>query len=139
MVWFKEYTIPEIEKLSSQTLSEHIGIKVIEIGENFLKATMPVDNRTIQPAGILHGGASVVLAETLASVGANLIIDPIKYACVGLEINANHVSAGKFGEVEGISKVVHIGKSTQIWETRITQGERLVCLSRMTVAILKKT
>ena len=110
-----------------------------EIGADFIKATMPVDHRTKQPYGLLHGGASVALAETLGSVGAGLVIDPTKFQCVGLEINANHVRSVSQGFVTGIATPVHIGASTHIWDIKIyDQKDRLVCISRLTVAILKK-
>jgi 1,4-dihydroxy-2-naphthoyl-CoA hydrolase len=101
---------------------------------------MPVDHRTVQPAGILHGGASVVLAETLGSVAALLCEDPDKRHCVGLEINANHVRSVRSGYVYGIAKPLHIGSSTQLWEIKITgEGDKLVCIARLTLAVLSKS
>jgi 1,4-dihydroxy-2-naphthoyl-CoA hydrolase len=118
---------------------QHLGIRFLDVGEDYLKASMPVDQRTIQPAGILHGGASVALAETLGSVAANLCIDPTKKLCVGMEINANHVKTARAGHVIGIVKPIHIGNSTQIWETRIRdEDEDLICISRITLAVLNK-
>ena len=138
-IWFKPVTIGDIKDLSKNTLSEVLGIELAEIGPDFLAATMPVDNRTKQPAGILHGGASVALAETLGSVAATLCIDRELYYNVGLDINANHIRSVKEGVVKGIAKPIHIGKSTHVWEIRITDAEeKLVCISRLTVAILKK-
>ncbi len=120
-------------------MGEYLGIKFTEIGENLLKATMPVDHRTHQPYGVLHGGASAALAETLGSVGSALVIDTEKYICVGLEINANHIRSVKDGEVTGVATPIHLGRSTHVWEIRITdKNEKLVCISRLTVAILDK-
>lgn len=116
-----------------------VGIEFLEIGEDFIKACMPVDERTIQPAGILHGGASVALAETLGSTAANLCIEPGKKICVGLEINANHIRSKRSGMVTGIARPLHIGGTTQIWEIRIQdEQERLVCISRLTMAVLDR-
>lgn len=118
----------------------HLGIEFTAIGEDYLEATMPVDHRTKQPMGLLHGGANVVLAETLGSLAASLTLDLSKQACVGLEINANHVRAVKDGKVRGVAKPVHIGKSTQIWEIKIyNESEQLCCISRITMAVLDKT
>jgi 1,4-dihydroxy-2-naphthoyl-CoA hydrolase len=125
--------------MSGNTMVEHIGIKFIAIGKDFLEATMPVDHRTHQPFGLLHGGASVALAETMGSVAAMCCVDPLKQFCVGLEINANHIKSVRNGIVKGITKPVHIGKKTQVWEIRITTEEgELVCISRITMAVLDK-
>lgn len=133
-------SIDGFNAISKNTLVEHLGIEFIEVNKNCLKATMPVDHRTVQPYGILHGGASVVLAETLGSIGATLNTDPKTHICVGLEINANHIKSVKSGNtVIGEAKPVHIGKKTHIWEIRITnKDEQLVCISRITMAILDK-
>ena len=118
---------------------EHLGIEVTEAGEGYLCGKMPVDFRTHQPMGLLHGGASVVLAETLASIGAALQVDLTEKACVGLEINANHIRGVKEGWVYGKASVLHNGRSTQVWETKITnEAGDLVCISRMTVAVIDK-
>jgi 1,4-dihydroxy-2-naphthoyl-CoA hydrolase len=118
---------------------EHVGIEFLEVGEDSLTARMPVDRRTIQPAGLLHGGASVVLAETLGSVAASLCLDPQRKTCVGLEINANHVRAVRDGFVTGVATPIHVGNSTQLWQIRITnQQGQLVCISRLTLAVLDK-
>ncbi len=139
-IWFnKSVTIKDIEAIGKNTLGEHLGMKFIEIGDNFLKATMPVDERTKQPYGLLHGGASVALAETLGSVGSALIIDTSKMICVGLDINANHIRGVKSGFVIGIATPLHIGASTHVWEIKIIdENDKLVCISRLTVSILKK-
>jgi 1,4-dihydroxy-2-naphthoyl-CoA hydrolase len=137
-IWFEpNLTVDLIAPLGKNTMAEHIGIEFTEVGEDFLKGRMPVDKRTLQPYGLLHGGASVALAETLGSVGAALVVDRRQYNAVGLEINANHVRGVREGYVTGIARPIHIGKSTQVWEIRITdERDKLVCISRLTVAIL---
>lgn len=116
---------------------EYLGITVSEVGDDFLKGNMPVDHRTVQPIGILHGGASVALAETLGSLAANLVVDPHKKYCVGLDINANHIRAARKGFVTGIARPLHLGSSTQVWSIEITDEQnRLVCISRITMAVL---
>jgi 1,4-dihydroxy-2-naphthoyl-CoA hydrolase len=139
-LWFnKNISIADFEDWSKGTLGEHIGIRFSEIGDRHLSATMPVDERTKQPYGLLHGGASVALAETLGSVASALIIDREKYICVGLEINANHVRSARSGHVTGTATPIHIGSSTHVWEIRIVDEKgKLICISRITVAILKK-
>jgi 1,4-dihydroxy-2-naphthoyl-CoA hydrolase len=118
---------------------EHLGIEFLEVGDDYIKARMPVDHRTIQPFGLLHGGASVALAETLGSVAANLCVDREKKMCVGLEINANHIRPVASGFVYGVTRPIHIGASTQLWEIRIhNEQEKLVCVSRLTMAVLDK-
>lgn len=117
----------------------HLGIIFTEIGEDYIKATMPVDNRTKQPLGLLHGGASAALAETLGSVGATLVINTDTHYCVGLEININHIKSAKDGIVTGITRPVHIGRQTQVWEIRITnEKDELVSISRLTLVVLEK-
>lgn len=138
-IWFDPSIKPEqVRPLARQTMVEHIGIEFTEIGEDYLKARMPVDHRTCQPYGLLHGGASVVLAETLGSMAAALVIDRAQYYCVGLEINANHIRGVREGFVTGTARPLHIGKTTHVWEIRIEdERDKLVCISRLTVAILK--
>lgn len=134
-LWKSRPTLEQLTERSKNTLIEHLGIEYLEIGDDYLTARMPVDDRTRQTAGILHGGASAVLAETLGSIGAGLCIDRKKYGIVGLEINANHVRPVSEGWVTGIAKAIHVGKTTQIWEIRIhNEQEKLVCISRLTVA-----
>jgi 1,4-dihydroxy-2-naphthoyl-CoA hydrolase len=139
-IWFnKKIALIDFDQWGKNTLGEHLGMQFTEIGENYLKATMPVDTRTHQPYGLLHGGASVALAETLGSVGSALVIDSSKWVCVGLDINANHIRGVKSGLVTGIATPLHIGASTHVWEIKIfDEKEKLVCISRLTVAILKK-
>jgi 1,4-dihydroxy-2-naphthoyl-CoA hydrolase len=140
MIWFKkDLQLHEITALAKGTMSEFLGIEFTEIGTGFLKGHMPVDARTRQPYGLLHGGASCVLAETLGSVASALVIDPDKFICVGLEINANHVRGVREGLVTGIVTPLHLGGTTHVWDIKIhDQREKLVCVSRLTVAILKK-
>jgi 1,4-dihydroxy-2-naphthoyl-CoA hydrolase len=140
MALFKEgLTIEMLNKQSANTMVEQIGIEFTAIGDDFLEARMPVDKRTHQPFGLLHGGASVALAETLGSMAAACCIDLSKQFCVGLEINANHIKGVRNGYVKGTTKPVHVGKKTQVWEIRITnEKDELVCISRITMAVLDK-
>lgn len=117
---------------------ELLGIEFTEVGDNFLKGKMPVDARTKQPEGLLHGGASMVLIETLASVAGNIVIDRTKEFCVGLEINANHISSCTGDWVIGTTTPFHLGKATQVWDTKIFQEDRLVCIGRMTLMVLRR-
>jgi 1,4-dihydroxy-2-naphthoyl-CoA hydrolase len=140
MIWFKkDLQIQELIQLGKGTMGEHVGLEFTELGADFIKAQMPVDDRTRQPYGLLHGGASCVLAETLGSVASAMVIDPERFICVGLEINANHVRGVREGLVTGITRPLHIGGSTHVWDIKIhDEREKLVCISRLTVAILKK-
>jgi len=118
---------------------EHLGIEMLEIGDDYIKAKMPVDHRTHQPLGLLHGGASVALAETLGSIAATLTVNTEAQYCVGLEINANHIKSAREGWVFGITKPLHLGRKTQVWEIKITnEKEQLVCISRITMAVMDK-
>ena len=139
-IWFKkDLTIEDLLPLGKATMAEHLGIEWVELGDNFLKGKMPVDHRTRQPYGLLHGGASVALAETLGSVAAAMVTDFDKYYCVGLEINANHIRGVKEGFVTGIATPIHMGSSTHVWDIKIyNEGGKLVCISRLTVAVLKR-
>ncbi len=122
---------------SKNTLVEHLGIEFVEIGDDFIKAKMPVDKRTHQPMGLLHGGAHVVLAETLGSTAANLCLDITKEYALGLDINSNHIKSVKDGFVFGIAKPIHVGAKTQIWEIKITnEKNQLVNISRLTMIVL---
>jgi 1,4-dihydroxy-2-naphthoyl-CoA hydrolase len=130
-------SLEEINKMAKNTMLEVLDIKVTGIGEDYLEATMPVDHRTHQVYGILHGGASVVLAETLGSMGGMLTVDPAKFYCVGIDINANHIKAVKSGVVKGTARPVHTGRSTQVWSIEIkTDTGELVCISRLTLAVV---
>lgn len=132
-------TIDILNESSKNSMVEHLGIIYTDIGKKHLSAKMPVDHRTHQPMGLLHGGASVTLAETLGSVAATFSVDYQKYACVGIEINANHIKGVTEGWVIGTAKPLHLGKSTQIWEIIINnESGELVCISRLTLAVIKK-
>ncbi|GAB3218243.1 hotdog fold thioesterase [Algoriphagus aestuariicola] len=139
MVFLSSPSLDQLNQTRQDTMINHLGIVFTAIGEDYLEASMPVDHRTKQPMGLLHGGASVALAETLGSLAASLTLDRSKQTCVGLEINANHVRAVNDGLVKGIAKPIHLGRSTQIWEIKIfDEGEKLCCISRITMAILEK-
>lgn len=139
MVFVSIPTLDQLNTIRRPSMVDHLGIEFTAIGEDFLEGKMPVDHRTIQPYGLLHGGASVVLAETLGSVAASLTLDLEKQICVGLEINANHLKSVRKGKVRGVANPVHLGKSTQVWEIKIyNEAEQLCCISRITMAILDK-
>ena len=135
-----EITLADLNALCVGNMGEHLGIEFTELGPDYIKAKMPVDHRTKQTMGLLHGGASVVLAETLGSVAANCVLDNNTHHAVGLDINANHIRSATGGYVVGITRPIHIGRATQVWEIRITTevGDHLVCLSRITMAVLEK-
>jgi 1,4-dihydroxy-2-naphthoyl-CoA hydrolase len=136
-IWFKNYSVEDVE--TKGTMVEHLGIEVTELGDDFVRGTMPVDDRTKQPFGILHGGASVALAETLASYGGYLTINPEKYHVVGVEINANHLKVAKSGIVTGKCSPIKRGRSTQVWQTEITdEDDELICVSRITLMVLDR-
>ena len=136
-IWFQKISIKDLTAIFANTIAEFLKMKWVEIGDDFLKLSMPVDDSTRQPYGFLHGGASCVLAETIGSAGSALVIDREKYYCVGLEINANHLRSVKEGKVIATAKPLHLGKSTHVWDIKIhDERERLICVSRLTVAIL---
>ena len=136
-IWFKEFPLSYAQKRGRGTLIEHLGIELLEAGDDYLKARMPVNGHTRQPAGMLHGGASVALAETLASWAATFCVDPGKHHCVGIEINANHLRPMAEGYVYGTARPVSLGKTLQVWEVRISnEQDKLVCISRVTMAVL---
>ena len=138
-MWFKNYTKEEANNITRNTILEHLDIQIEEIADDYIKGSMPVDHRTHQPYGLLHGGASVTLAESLGSLGASFIIDLNKFYPVGIEINANHIRSVRSGRVTGIAKPIHTGKSTHVWEINIyDKKERLVCISRLTLSIIEK-
>jgi 1,4-dihydroxy-2-naphthoyl-CoA hydrolase len=137
-IWSQPYQLSDIASLGT-SLGSHIGIEILEIGEDYLRGRMSVDDRTRQPFGILHGGASLVLAETLGSMAAGCVVDRTKYRCVGQEINANHVRAVKDGFVIGTARPLHLGRRSHVWEIRIEdEKNRLVCISRLTMAVLER-
>ena len=136
-IWFKPVKISDIQGMEKDTLVETLGIEITELTDDSIKGRMPVDKRTFQPHKILHGGASVALAETLGSIASNLVIDDSKYICVGLDINANHLRPAKNGFVYGEAKAVHIGKKTHVWSIEIKNEEgKMVCISRLTMAVV---
>jgi 1,4-dihydroxy-2-naphthoyl-CoA hydrolase len=139
-IWFnKDLSLNDIKPLGKDTMGDYIGIEWMEVGDNFIKAKMPVDNRTRQPYGLLHGGASCVLSETIGSVASAMVVDHSKFVCVGLEINANHVRSARAGFVTGIALPLHLGGNTHVWDVRIyDELEKLVCISRLTVAIIPR-
>jgi 1,4-dihydroxy-2-naphthoyl-CoA hydrolase len=139
-IWFnKSLKIEDLNEFSGETMGKHLGMAFTEVGSDYLKMSMPVDHRTKQPYGLLHGGASCALAETVGSVAAHLIVDPNKFICVGLDINANHIRSAREGVVIATAKPLHIGATTQVWEIRIEdEAQHLICISRLTVAVLKK-
>ncbi|WP_127105704.1 hotdog fold thioesterase [Pararhodobacter zhoushanensis] len=138
-IWKTPFTIEMANRYGQGTANAHMGIEITEAGPDYLVGRMPVDERTKQPAGILHGGASVLLAETLASWAGNFVIDAAAQSVVGQEINANHLRPGLGGWVTGITRPIHIGKRSQVWETHITdEAGKLVCISRMTLAVIDR-
>ena len=139
-IWFnKDVTVNDIKDLGKDTMGEYIGIEWVEVGDNFVKAKMPVDRRTQQPYGLLHGGASCVLSETVGSIASALIVDHSKFVCVGLEINANHVRSARQGYVTGVATPLHLGGSTHVWDVKIyDEQQKLVCVSRLTVAVIPR-
>jgi 1,4-dihydroxy-2-naphthoyl-CoA hydrolase len=138
-VWNDAPSLATANTMSSESLIGHLGIEFIEVGEDYLVARMPVDDRTRQPVGVLHGGASVALAETLASWAATFTVDPSRGYCAGMEINANHLRPVTSGWVTGVARPLALGRRAQVWEIRITDDDgRLVCVSRCTMAIIPK-
>lgn len=139
-IWFnKDLKVADLRPIGNNTMAEYLDIEWKEVGNDFISATMPVDHRTIQPYGLLHGGASCVLAETVGSVASAMVIDHSKFICVGLEINANHIRSAREGKVIGTAKPIHLGATTHVWDIRIVdEKERLICVSRLTVAILPR-
>ncbi len=139
-IWFnKNNTLPMLAPLGPKTMGEYLGMEWVAIDDQSLKMKMPVDDRTRQPYGILHGGASCVLAETIGSIASSMVIDTGKFICVGLEINANHIRSVKQGFITATCTPLHIGNSTHVWDIKIHDDEnKLICVSRLTVAILEK-
>ncbi len=139
-IWFKkDLQIADFAHWSDDTLAAHLGIVFTALGDDYLEATMPVDNRTHQPYGLLHGGASAALAETLGSVGSALVVDNSAYYTLGIEINANHIKAARNGLVTGRATPVHLGKTLHVWNIHIHDAaQQLICVSRLTVLIKKR-
>ena len=138
-IWRVQTTPEQLMERSRNTLAEHLGIRVTEIGPDYLRATMPVNSHTHQPMGILHGGASVALAETVGSLAANLCVDVQKSVCVGQEINANHVRPAASGLVTATARPFHVGARSQVWGIEIRdENDKLVCVSRITMAVVER-
>lgn len=138
-IWKQSTDLDRLNAMSAGTLVEHLGMRISAIGEDHLCGTMPVDSRTLQPFGLLHGGASVALAETLGSLAANLTLASEHEVAVGLDINANHLRSATSGHVCGTARPLHLGRTTQVWEIRIVDADdRLVCISRLTLSIVPR-
>jgi len=136
-IWFKPFEVNEVQQRNQKTLIHHLNIVFTEVGDDYLVATMPVDDTTKQYMGILHGGASCVLAESVGSVAANYAIDHEKYRAVGQEINANHLRPVSSGLVTGIATPIHLGRASQVWDIKITnENQKLICISRLTMAVI---
>ncbi len=139
-IWHNtKISLDQLNEMGGATMATYLGMEFTEIGPDYLKMMMPVDHRTIQPYGLLHGGASAALAETVGSMASGLIINPETQICVGIEINANHIRGVKKGYVHACARPLHIGSTSHVWDIRITDDQhKLVCVSRLTVAILAK-
>ena len=138
-IWHRQFNVDEVRAFQRDTMGEHLGIEITDIGADYLEARMPVDRRTVQPDRILHGGASVALAETLGSVGGTMCIDRDRFQIVGQEINANHLRPAMSGHVTGRASPIHLGRRSQVWNIEIRDGRgRLVCVSRLTIAVIER-
>jgi len=137
-IWNTEESLENVRKLEKGNILEHLEIELVEIGDDFVRGKMPVDHRTHQPLGILHGGASVVLAESLGSIASNLVVDSTKQYAVGMEVNANHLRPVSNGYVHGTAKAIHIGRKSHVWSIEITNDEgKMVCMSRLTMMVVE--
>lgn len=138
-IWFKEPTLEEAGKMQKGTLMETLDIRITELGADYICGSMPVDQRTVQPYGILHGGASVALSETLGSIAAHLVVDSSKFFTVGMEVNANHLRPVTKGRVIGTAKPIYIGRSSHVWGIEIKNEDgKLICISRLTMAVVSR-
>jgi 1,4-dihydroxy-2-naphthoyl-CoA hydrolase len=138
-LWKQPADLDALNALNRDTAAAALGIRIVEVGDDYIRATMPVDTRTRQPFGLLHGGASVLLAETLGSMAGVMTLDASREVAVGLEINANHVRAVSAGEVTGTARPLHVGRTTQVWEIRIENDKgALCCVSRITLAVVPR-
>ena len=138
-MWKSNFNVRQINEMCKSTIHDALGIIITEKGDDFLAGTMPVDSRTVQPMGILHGGANVVLAESLGSIASLMLIDPNEEISVGLDVNANHIRSAKSGLVTGVARPINIGRKIHVWEIKITDEEgKLTCVSRLTVSVLPK-
>ena len=137
-IWNTEESLQNVRKLEKGNILEHLEIALVEIGDDFVRGKMPVDHRTHQPLGILHGGASVVLAESLGSIASNLVVDSTKQYAVGMEVNANHLRPVSKGYVHGTAQAIHIGRKSHVWSIEITNDEgKMVCMSRLTMMVVE--
>ncbi len=131
--------LARINGWNANSMVDHLGITIVDVGDDYLRGTMPVDHRTKQPFGLLHGGASVALAETLGSLAGTMCLDASKEMAVGIDINANHVRAVTAGVVTGTARPLHVGRNTQVWDIRIENEDgKLVCISRLTLAVVPR-
>jgi 1,4-dihydroxy-2-naphthoyl-CoA hydrolase len=138
-IWIRQFSVEELRNFQHETMGQHLGIEVTGIGPDWLEARMPVDARTVQPDRILHGGASVALAETLGSVGGTMCVDRERFQVVGQEINANHLRPAMSGHVTGRASPIHLGRRSQVWNIEIRDDRgRLVCVSRLTIAVIER-
>lgn len=139
-IWYNnDLDLDDLQSLSADTMAHYLHMKWVEVGNDFLRMSMPVTQHVKQPYGIVHGGASCAMAETIGSMGSYLVVNPDKFRCVGLEINANHIRSVREGTLFALAKPVHLGRSTHIWDIRISdEKNQLTCISRLTVAILEK-
>lgn len=139
MIWRKEHSLEELNEIFGRYMTGYLDIKASKIQPDYLEATMPITDKVLQPFGILHGGASVVLAESVGSIASALLIDTAKYNAVGLEVNANHLRPGRQGVVTAKCSPIHLGRTTHVWDIKIyDEKKRLLCVARLTVAIIKK-
>jgi 1,4-dihydroxy-2-naphthoyl-CoA hydrolase len=138
-IWFQSVTVEALNQRSKNTMAEFLGIVFTDIQAESLTAIMPANERTKQPIGIVHGGANVVLAETVASTAANIVVDIANYYCVGLEINANHIRSVKEGFVTAVARPIHLGRTTQVWQIDLyNDAGKQTCASRMTAAVVPR-
>ncbi len=136
-IWFSQYRLEDVAQGMRTNMVAHLGIELTELGEDFLAGTMPVDHRTQQPFGIMHGGASCVLAESLGSIAANLVVDAKTHYCLGLDINTNHLRSVRSGTVTGTARPIHLGRNTQVWEIKIEDERgKLASISRLTMMVM---
>ena len=138
-IWFREFDIEQVRVLLRGTMAELLGIEIVRVGTDHLDGRMPVDERTVQPHGILHGGASVALAETLGSIAGTMVVDRERFMIVGQEINANHLRPVRNGYVHGSARPIHLGRRSQVWGIEIVDDQqRLACVSRLTIAVIER-
>lgn len=136
-MWFRNYSLTEISAYNDRNMLKHVGLELLEIGPDYLVGRMPVDERTKQTFGLFHGGASVVLAESIGSIAANMVVNPETHYAVGLEVNCNHLQSAREGWVTGIARPIRIGKTTQVWEIRMSGDDgQLTAISRLTMAVV---